>query len=520
MPESAAIPAALAAAPVLLILVLMIGLRWSAARAGAAGLAAAAALALGPFAGDAPGGPAAADGPRLFAGVLAEGAFLSLTILWILWPALALHAHQQRAGALDALRAGLGRLTGERPMQVLAVAWFVALFFEGAAGFGTPVALVAPILVGLGLSPVTAVTAALLGHAAGVSFGAIGTPVLAQVGLTGLDPVQLAWRTALIHAVLGGVLMAFLVRALAPADGAGGGTAAPPPAWSAFAAAAFLLPSLAIAALLGPELATLGGALLGGAAFAVALRLRARRAAGSGAAPAYEATPPAPGLARALWPYAVLVALVAVTRALPPVAEALGAVTVRFTLFEAFGAKANPLVHPGTLLLVALWAGAALQRVPARDVLAALADAARRLAPVTVALLAMLCLSRLMLHAGMVATLERAAVDALGGAWPLLAMSLGALGSFVTGSATASNVLFTSLQASTAESLGLPVALLVAAQGAGAAIGNVVCPHNVVAGAATVGLAGRESEVLRRTALPCATYLVLGGLLVAWLASR
>jgi lactate permease len=91
----------------------------------------------------------------------------------------------------------------------------------------------------------------------------------------------------------------------------------------------------------------------------------------------------------------------------------------------------------------------------------------------------------------------------------------GALGSFVTGSATASNVLFSSLQAQTAQALGLAVAWLLAAQTLGAAVGNIVCPHNIVAGAAKVGLAGREAEVLRRTWLPCLVYLLLAGGLVA-----
>ena len=131
----------------------------------------------------------------------------------------------------------------------------------------------------------------------------------------------------------------------------------------------------------------------------------------------------------------------------------------------------------------------------------------------------MLCLSRLMLHAGMIAALEQAAVRGVGGAWPLLAPAVGALGSFVTGSATASNVLFTTLQAQTAQALALPVPMLVAAQGFGAAVGNIVCPHNIVAGAATVGLAGREAEILRRTLGPCLLYLALGGALVAMLAA-
>jgi lactate permease len=504
------VTAALAALPIVLILALMLGRRWSAARAGAAGLLVAAVLALAVF-GFAPAG--VPDAAREFAGVAAEGAFTSATILWILWPALALHHHQQRCGAIDTLRSSIGRITVSRPMQALLVGWFLALFLEGAAGFGTPIALAAPLLVGLGVPPVQAVVLPLLGHALGVSFGALGTPVLAQVALTGLDAIDIAWRTALLHVVPGGLLMVFFMRAL---SGGGGEAAAsdrtrPAIGWAVFATAAFLVPSVVIASSLGPELATLGGALAGGLLFG--LVLRSRREQGADKGPAGHATTAA-GVRRALWPYAILVLLVLASRAFAPLAEALGSVQLQWEWRDRYAGRMQPLAHPGTLLFAALVIGALLQGVRLRELLPPLAQAARRLLPVTAALLAMLCLSRLMLHAGMIATLERAAVRWVGESWPLVAPAVGALGSFVTGSATASNVLFTSLQAQTAQALHLPVVVLVAAQGFGAAIGNIVCPHNIVAGAATVGLAGREAEILRRTLLPCALYLVLGGLLV------
>jgi lactate permease len=487
-------PVLSALAPIVLILVLMLGLRWPAARAGLAALALAVVLSQAVFGF---GGAARGSGAlRDYTGVLAEGVFLSLTILWILWPALALHRLQQVSGALDTLRGGLSRLTAQPALQALLVGWLLALFFEGAAGFGTPVALAAPILVGLGLAPVQAVVLALLGHAAGVSFGALGTPVVVQAALTGLDAMDIARRTALLHALLGGVLMLFFVRSLTAAGHR------PGLGWSALAAAGFLLPSLALAALLGPELATLGGALIGGTVFISALHQR------GGASPA-------PELARALAPYAALVVLVLLTRGLPPVARFLGALAIEWRLFDAYRGRMQPLAHPGTLLMAALLIGAALQRLPPRSLAAALGHAARQLVPATAALLAMLVLSRLMLRAGLIAALQQAAMQGVGAAWPWIAPAVGALGSFVTGSATASNVLFTTLQAQTAAALGLPAAAIVAAQGFGAAVGNIVCPHNIVAGAATVGLAGREGEVLRHTVLPCLMYLALGGAVVA-----
>jgi len=504
--------AALAATPIALILALMLRWQWSAARAGCAGLALAVVLALGVF-----GFGRAADaagGWRDGVGVAAEGGFLALTILWILWPALALHHLQERSGAIATLRDALARLTPRPALQALLVGWLLALFFEGAAGFGAPVALAAPILVGLGYPPVQAVALALIGHAAGVSFGALGTPVLAQAALSGVDAWQIAWRTALLHAALGAVLMLFFVRMLA-ASGHRTGFG-----WPALAAAGFFVPSLALAAWLGPELATLGAALVGGALFVAALRWRNARAAALAppGGPAAAGAPPG-ALLRALAPYLVLVLLVVATRAVAPLREWLAEAALAWTLFGRYGAGTQWLAHPGTLLLAALLVGARLQGLALREVVSALAQSARRLLPVTVALLAMLLLSRLMLHAGMIGALERGAVAGLGEAWPWVAPAVGALGSFVTGSATASNVLFTTLQAQTAIALGLPVATLLAAQGFGAAVGNIVCPHNVVAGAATVGLAGREGEVLRRTLLPCLAYLALGGAAVAaWVA--
>jgi lactate permease len=496
--------AALAAAPIALILVLMLGAGWSAARAALAALATAGLLAAWPFGFEMLPG---------LVGVAAEGAFLAATILWILWPALALHHMQQESGALEQLRARLGRLSGDKVLQALLVGWFVALFFEGAAGFGTPVALAAPLLVGLGLPPVRAVVLALLGHAAGVSFGALGTPVLAQVGIAGLDALALGWRTAALHLALGGILMAFFLHGLrdvhAPAGGLAGSRRSAA-GWGAFAAAAFLVASLGLAALLGPELPTLGGALAGGALFGAVVHWRNRRRNGPAATPAS----PAAGVGRALAPYALLVILVLSTRLVPPLAERAAAVQVQWQLFQDFRGSVQPFLHPGTLLFASLLLGALVQRVPPASVIASVRVAAKRLLPVTVSLLAMLCLSRLMLHAGLVDALQVAAVRALGGAWPLLAPAVGALGSFVTGSATASNVLFTSLQVQTAQALGLPAVWLVAAQGVGAAVGNVVCPHNIIAGAATVGATGRESEILRATLLPCACFLAAAGLLV------
>jgi lactate permease len=493
--------AALAALlPVGLILALMVGLRWAAAPAGLAGLAAALPVALLVFGWR---GPEAAGGVGIaLAGVAAEAGFAALTILWIVVPALVLHELQLASGATETLRRALARLSDDPRLAALLVAWFFALFSEGAAGFGTPVALTAPILVGLGFDPARAVALALVGHAVGVSFGAVGTPVVPQAAASGLDPGAIAGATALLHAALGWT-MALLVGRIAGEGRAG-------PGWGLLAAAFFLLPSAAIAVWVGPELPTLGGALLGGAAFALAVRWRG----GSAGAAGGERPATARALLRASLPYLVLLGLILATRLVPPLREGLAGLDWRWTLFGEFQGSVQPLYHPGTMLLLGLLVGGLARGDGAAAFRAAAARAAARLPPVVLALLA---LARLMVHAGLIESLAEAAAALAGAAWPLLAPTAGVLGTFVTGSATASNILLTDFQLATAAALGLPALWMVAAQGFGAAVGNIVCPHNIVAGGATVGLAGREGEVMRRTLPACALYAALGGALLLFL---
>lgn len=485
-------PALLAALPLAVILGGMVGLGRPAAQAGLAGLAVAAVLAVTAFdlGQAAPGGLGAAA-----AGTALEALHATAVILWIILPALALYEFQNRTGAILRIRDALGGLTVDRRAQAILIAWFFGLFIEGAAGFGTPVALAAPLLVGLGYPPVRAVVLALLGHAAGVSFGAVGTPTLTQVELTGLAPAALAGRIALIHAALAPGLLLLMVRLadegpLMRRDVLNAGVAA----------AAFLVPSVALAALAGPEVPSLGGALIGVALFVLFLRRR-----GEGRVPHL------PALLPDLAPYGVILALVLVTRLVDPLGAALRSAAFAWSLEGGFTGRFEPLYHPGTLLFAGLVLGASMTGRAAM-LRPALGAALVRLLPVALALGVMLALSRVMVHAGMIAALAEAAART-GGAWPVLAPAVGVLGSFVTGSATASNILFTDFQVSAARTLGLPEAPMTAAQGVGAAIGNIVAPHNIIAGSATVGLVGREGDILRRTALPCLLYVLAAGAL-------
>ena len=493
----------MAAAPIGLVILAMTFWRWGAAGAGLLGLGATLVMAMAGF-----GFGARVYGDLGFVkattGAFLEASFTAGAILWIIFPALCIYELQARSGAFETLKRGLSQLGDDSRSIALLVAFFFALFLEGVAGFGTPVALAAPILVGLGFTPVRAVTLALIGHAAGVSFGAVGTPVLPQMAATGLSGLELARPAALLHASLGVILVAFLVRLA--------GDAPPQPRdWmhGALATLFFFAPFLALAWFVGPELPSIGGAVLGGAAFAFVIR-RTR--------PVASARIDGPGglvLLHAATPYLAVVGLVLATRLMRSLRDALQSVLWDWTVFETFTGRIEPLYHPGTLLFVGFVAGGFLQGRSAIEMLRAAKFAAHRLGSVIIALLAMLALSRVMVHAGMIQSLAEAAA-ATGTAWPFLAPFVGVLGTFVTGSATSSNILFSGFQEATATSLALPVGTLQGAQNFGAAVGNMVCPHNIIAGGATVGLAGREGEVLRSTAAACLTYAAAGGLLLVY----
>ncbi|MEG3615370.1 L-lactate permease [Isoptericola haloaureus] len=517
---------ALAALPIVAILVLMVAVRWSAAAAGATAAVGAMVLALTAFDFGGTGFP---FGPvEGIVGVLATAAWVALTVMLIIGPALGIHHLQQRTGATKALEAGLARITPDPRVAALLIVWFFCLLIEGAAGFGTPVALAAPFLVAAGFKPVTAVVGAMVGHASAVPFAAVGTPTLAQLAIVDYAPRELSWAVAPYMAVAGLVLafvVARLVGTLLPAAG-------PPWTWMAVAYVAFFAPNLLIARFVGPELPSLVGAIGGAIVFVLVVRwvIRRRshvsRAAAVGAlqaeedaeetvveAAAEEHAPPMSFLA-ATAPYLVLVVLVLVTRLIGPVQDTARSVVWRWELFGHFSESIEPLYHPGLLLALSFVAGALWQRAAPADMGAAFRRATLQVVPVFVALVAMVTVAFTMSESGMTTQLAVAAAGA-GALWPVLSPFVGALGTFMTGSATASNILFTEFQDQTALAADLDPVPLLGAQGSGAAIGNIICPHNVVAAAATVGLGGREGQVLRQALPVAAVCLVLIGAM-AW----
>jgi len=532
--------------PIMAALTLMLVFRQSSGRALFGAWGAAVALCLGVWKMDA----------RHVAAYSALGALSAVDVLVIIFGAILLLNTLKRIGVFETIGAGFSGVTKDRRVQVIIIAWFFGAFIEGAAGFGTPAALAAPLLVGLGFPPVAAATSALVCNSTPVSFGAAGTPTLTAVTLLegaaaakGMSPetfrTALTVTTAAIHAAVG-TLMPFVAVLMTVVCFRGRRPFSLTPAleslpFALFSGFAFSVPYYLVARFAGPELPSLLGALAGLAIAVPAARagfltparvwrfenddvgddeafIRGRTRVRAGAWAAYA-------------PYAVIAVALMVTR-LPYFGLKARIAGVALTVRDIAGVAGlnwswKILNNPG-LIFIAVAAGTALcYRLPfkvARDIWLA---TARSLANAVVALSAGVALVQLMRYShenaagvGSMLTVIAASLKSAFGEWYLfVAPYIGALGAFVSGSNTVSNTLFAALQFDTANLLSLSPVLVVALQSVGGAIGNMTCINNVVAVSATTGVKTEEGRIILRNLLPTVVYCTLATL-VALLLNR
>ena len=496
--------------------------------------------------------------PVVFAAT-AQGVLLATSLLYIVFGALLLLATLTSSGAVASIRRQFLRLTPDRRVQAIIIGWLFGGFIEGASGFGTPAAVAAPLLLALGFPAMAAVTVGLLIQSTPVSFGAVGTPILVGVA-GGLDaPAVTAYLEAVstspaeyvrqigvwvagIHAAIGTfvplVLCAILTRFFGERRSFREGLEAWP--FALFAAFSFTVPSFLCAYLLGPEFPSLLGAATG--------LIIVITAAGRGwflprkpwdfgpreswpsdwTGKVEPGTDKESGMAtgRAWAPYAIVAALLLLSR-LPSLGlqQFLAGFEVGFT--DLFGTgisqQIQPFYLPGFMFLVTCALTYPLQRMRRRQIVDSWKMAGRQLGGAAVALLFALPLVRVFIESGgrannsglesMPLILAEGAATMVGDLWPLCAPWIGALGAFVAGSNTISNLMFSLFQFSTALRIGVPPEIIVAVQAVGGAAGNMVTLHNVVAASATVGLLGKEGQLIRLTFFPMAGYCLLAGVI-------
>ena len=490
----------LALSPVLTVVVLMLVFRWGGGRAGGLGWFVALGVAALFF----------GAGFELLAVAQVKAILLSLDVFLIIWSALLLFNIAQEAGAIRMIGQALPGLTDNRMMQSLLIGWLMVTFLQGMGGFGVPVAVCAPILVGLGFTPVQAVAMASLGDGWAVAFGSLGTSFQSLIAVTGLTANELAPLSALLIGIAGfpsGLLVAVI----------GNG-------WKSLKSA--FLPVLALSVVMGLVqylLATNGMWTLGATGAGVVglvmgfLLLRLPRYRNHSAdLDKLSIHEDDPSNGKSLWlslmGYGLLVILAFGVNLIGPVGDFLGQVRLSLDfprvvtrygwVTEAgLGRVINLFGHPGAILFYASAISFVIYRAIGYLQPGAMQPILKRVfrsgVNSSLGILAMVGVASIMMHSGMTFMLAQGlSVSFPRDVYPAVAPFIGAIGAFITGSNTNSNVLFGVLQQNSADLLNLSVPLILAAQTSGGSLGSVLAPAKVIVGCSTVGLAGQEGGVM------------------------
>lgn len=486
---------------------------------------------------------------RVLASTL-EGVLIALSILWIIFGAILLLNTLAASGALDVIRDGFTHISRDRRVQLIVIAWLFGAFIEGAAGFGTPAAIGAPLLVALGFPPLAAAVLALIADSSPVTFGAVGTPVVIGMaqGLADSPPLAaggqngggaalvlgeflqaVAVQAVLLDVFIGSVIPLILVALLTRFFGRNRSWREGLAIWkfALFAGLSFTLPALLVASLFGPEFPSILGGLTGLAIVIPA----ARRGLWLPKEP-WDFERSAPGeagfetrlsLPLAWAPYLIVAILLVLTRLdWLPLKAWLQNVRIGWVdiLETGIGVSLEPLYLPGSVFLVVVLATARLHRMDRCLLAGAFRSSALALTGSAVALGTALPMVRIFINSDVNAAglqsmpIELASLmaGATGQSWPVIAPLVGALGSFISGSATFSNMMFTLFQFSVAQQVGISERVVLALQALGANSGNMICVLNVVAAASVVGLHGQEGKIIRFTLGPMLYYSLGAGL--------
>ncbi len=515
----------LAALPIFTLLFLLGVLRKPAWIAGLAGLAVTIVLAVGIY----------RMPPVTAISAAANGAAFGLfPISWIVFWAIALFRVTLETGQFEIIRDSIGRLTSDSRLQALLIAFAFGAFLEGAAGFGTPVAIAATMLIGLGFSPFSASAICLLANTAPVAFGSIGIPIFTLAGTTGLPLEKLSAAIGLILTPMCFFIPAYLIVAIGGFDSLSGILLPTLLAGSTFAVVQFL-----VSTYLGPQLTDILAALAAMAALVLYIRflhptstgkeavapgnrfarMTATGEIGSGSGPERRVIPDH-GVAAVLhaWmPYGILVICVLlwgwapvhaalnrftlllpwpflheVVQRMPPIVSSPAPYPAIFNL--------NWLSASGTACMIATLLSALCLKMKPRDFAHLLAGVMRQLRLPTVTVASVLAIAFLMNYCGATATLGLA-FSATGAMFPFFSALLGWVGVFLTGSDTSANALFGSLQVVTANRLGFDPVLMAAANSSGGVMGKMISLQTIAIAAAATGLSQPDEAKLFRFTL-------------------
>lgn len=496
-----------------------------------------------------------------------HGVLTAINVLFIVFAAVLLLNTLKESQAIVAIRQGFMGISPDRRVQMIIVAWLFGSLIEGSTGWGTPSAVGAPLLLALGFPAMACVMAILIIQSTPVSYGAVGTPLLigvnsglenkadvaAEISKFGLDLphyiLVITEKVGFIHATVGVliplILCCFLTRFFGEKRSFAEGFKAAP--FAIFAGLAFTVPYYLTARFVGPELPSLLGSVVGLLIVVPAAKMGfltpketfdfAHRDnweedwKGTLAHTEIDANEKVKfSVFKAFSPYLMVIGILVATRTIKPLKDWLNSHAV-ISFQEIFGTtisnKTQLLYSPATVLLLVSIVCIFIFGMKGNDIKKSWKDSGITTMAAAPALIFSVPMVQVFINSGtspdaaiqilaMPKVLAAAAADLFSGAWPLISPWIGALGAFIAGSNTISNMMFSHFQWSTATQIGLDgmgASKVVALQAIGGAAGNMISVHNVVAACAVVGMVNREGLIIRKTLIAMTYYIIQGGLI-------
>ncbi|WP_066801269.1 L-lactate permease [Moraxella oblonga] len=495
-----------------------------------------------------------------------NGVLTAVNVLFIVFAAVLLLNTIKESGAIVAIRQGFMGISPDRRVQMIIVAWLFGSLIEGSTGWGTPSAVGAPLLLALGFPAMACVMAILIIQSTPVSYGAVGTPILigvksgldnkddvaSAIGSQGIDfmqyIIQIGANVGFIHAVVGTLvpllLCCFLTKFFGEKRSFRQGFEALP--FAIFAGLAFTIPYYLTAKFVGPELPSLVGSIIGlGIVITAAKKgfLTPKTtfdfAHRDNWEEEWKGTLPATTVdanevskfstLKAFSPYLIVIGILIATRTIAPLKAFLtshGVISFKEILGTSIKNDTQLLYSPATVLLLVSIISIFIFGMKGDAIKKSWSASGKTMIAAAPALLFSIPMVQVFINSGtppdvaepilaMPKVLAAGAADLFEGAWPLFAPWIGALGAFIAGSNTVSNMMFSHFQWSTASQIGLDVndaSNVVALQAVGGAAGNMISVHNVVAACAVVGMVNREGLIIRKTLIAMTYYAIQAGL--------
>lgn len=442
--------------------------------------------------------------PVLFWASFAKGIFVALDIFLIIFGAIFFLEVLRSLGVIGSISYYLESFSKDYRIQTIILAWFFENFLEGAAGFGTAAVIVAPLLIGLGLTPIKAVIVSLLGNSTSVAFGAAGTPI--RIGFSGLEYPAIPQLAAWINCIgfLVPIFMLFTITAGKPDRKKQIKEALPFAVWSGIA---FVIPS-ALVVPFGQEFPSIIGAVIGLALVLLTTKLgilipKNIRSGGSEEKPQRTLSS-----FRTFFPYALLIAVLILGKIFFGGTN----IGIPFALDHQFN-----LFNPGSAFFLAGLPIAFAWRSRNKKIIRE--SLGKSVKGSINSFLIISCISivvQLMVNSGTNASGIPSAVSLIAKSFetsflPFWTPFISAFGCFLTGSATVSNIMFGKFLEISSRAIGMDSAKILALALVGASAGNMIALADMLAAEAVVGLKNRERDILKGVIVPCLVYLVLIG---------